>query len=95
MDDLVSLMAKVSKAPILKSTPLFVAKIIAKIQHFKYKHSNADLPKISDTAIAVMSSGQFLDGTKAQKELGFKTTHSIKEAIQKAHDWFVEVGYIK
>ena len=95
MDDLVSLIAKVSKAPVLKSTPLFVAKIIAKIQYFKYKRFNADLPKISDTAIAVMSSGQFLDGTKAQKELGFKTTHSIKEAIQKAHNWFVEVGYIK
>jgi dihydroflavonol-4-reductase len=95
MEQLAALMAKISNVPMPKSIPLLVAKIVSKIQILKYKRFNGDLPKVSDTAIAVMSSGQFLDGRKAQRELGFKSTHSLEQTIQKAYNWFVAEGYIQ
>jgi len=36
-----------------------------------------------------------LDGSKAEKDLGFKPNISLEEAIQKTLKWFSEEGYIK
>jgi len=94
MDELIAIMSRISAKPKLKTLPLSVAKIVSSIQTFKYKRLKGDLPKVSDTAIAVMSSGQFLDGSKARKELGFEATHSLDETIEKAYKWFVDNGYI-
>lgn len=94
MQQLVSLMVKTTSAPPLKAIPLFVAKIVSRIQTLKYKYGKGEQPKISETAIAVMSSGQYLDGSKAEKELGFKATQNIEETIANAYSWFKKVGYI-
>lgn len=95
MDELVAIMSRICGKPKPKTLPLAVAKLVSKIQTFKYKRLKGDLPKVSDTAIAVMSSGQFLNGNKARKELGFEATHSLDDTIAKAYTWFVDNGYIK
>jgi len=95
MDDLVAKMCAISDAPSLKTIPLFVAKAVSSLQRYKYRWLNGELPVISDTAIAVMSSGQFLDGSKAQQDLGFKATLSLDQTLHKAYQWFIEEGYIK
>jgi nucleoside-diphosphate-sugar epimerase len=46
------------------------------------------------TAIAILSAGQFLDGEKAKKELGYAPSVTTNEAIKKTVDWFKMVGYI-
>lgn len=94
MAELVSLMANVSSSPPLKSIPLLIAKLVSRIQLLKYKYGKGELPKISDTAIAVMSSGQYLNGSKAERELGFKASYSLKDTIEHAYLWFDKAGYI-
>jgi dihydroflavonol-4-reductase len=41
-----------------------------------------------------MSGGQFLSGSKAQKELGFRASVSTEEAIHRALQWFKAQGYV-
>jgi nucleoside-diphosphate-sugar epimerase len=52
-------------------------------------------PKVSESAIAVMSSGQFIDGEKARQQLGFYPEVSIDEAIVRALKWFQGNGLVK
>lgn len=94
MEDLVAMIARVSGGDMPKEVPLVAAKFLGKLQGLKYKVFGGDLPKISETAIAVMSAGQFLDGSKAEKELGFKADVSLEEAIKRSLNWFAKVGYI-
>jgi nucleoside-diphosphate-sugar epimerase len=42
-----------------------------------------------------MSSGQFISGAKAEKELGFKAEVSVDEAIRRSLDWFRREGLVK
>jgi nucleoside-diphosphate-sugar epimerase len=42
-----------------------------------------------------MSMGRFLDGAKAERELGFKAAVSIDEAIRRALIWFRSRGLVK
>jgi nucleoside-diphosphate-sugar epimerase len=50
---------------------------------------------VSDSAIAVMSSGQFIDGEKLRQQLGFHPEVSIDEAIARALKWFQSNGLVK
>lgn len=95
MDELIKLIAKIAKtqAP-TKVIPLSIAKILSKLQETKYKLLGGDLPKLSSTAIAVMASGQFLDGSKAISELGFKPTLSLEQTIERTINWFRANGYV-
>ncbi|WP_430907453.1 NAD-dependent epimerase/dehydratase family protein [Maribacter sp. 2-571] len=77
-----------------KKVPLSLAKLLSKVKMTRYKWFGGELPLLDDTAIAVMSAGQFLDGSKAKKELGYKPQVGIDEMIQKTISWFKEVGYI-
>lgn len=96
MDELVPLVAKIAGvAPPTKVIPLFVVKTIGKLQEIKYKLFGGTPPKISSTAIAVISAGQFLEGSKAEQELGFKAEVSLEQALQKTLKWFADVGYFK
>ena len=96
MDNLVRLIAKVAGVePPTKVIPLKIAKMISKYEAFKYQYLGGKLPKLSGTTIAIMSAGQFLDGSKAQKELGYTPSVSGEEAIRRAIIWFKKVGYIK
>ncbi|MBU6955956.1 NAD-dependent epimerase/dehydratase family protein [Hahella sp. HN01] len=77
-----------------KIIPLTVVKALAKIQRIRYRYFNGSTPKITDTAIAVMSSGQFLSGDKAKRELGFEASVSLDDAVKRTLLWFKSVGYI-
>lgn len=57
-------------------------------QIFRCRHLRGPERKISESAIAVMSAGQFLDGSKAQRELGFQARVSVDDAIRRALKWF-------
>lgn len=92
MDELVTTISRLSHSPIPKAAPLWVAKVLNKAQTAVYK-LGGPVPKISETAIAVMSAGQHLDGAKAERELGFKAEVSMEDALQKALAWFREAGY--
>lgn len=95
MDELIQLIAKIAKteAP-TKVIPLSLAKILSKLQETKYKLLGGELPKLSSTAIAVMASGQFLDGSKAVNELGFKPTLTLEQTIERTVTWFKANNYI-
>ncbi|WP_299438102.1 NAD-dependent epimerase/dehydratase family protein [uncultured Aquimarina sp.] len=84
--------AKLSKMP--KKVSLQLAKMVSKIKMTKYKVFGGELPLLNDTAIAVMSAGQFLNGEKTKRELGYEPKVSLDETIQKTIDWFKKERYI-
>jgi len=93
--DLVNQICKVSAVPQLNKTlPLKLAKLISKIQEIKYTLFRGDAPTLSSTVIAVLSSGQHLDGKKAKEELNYSPEIDIKEAIERSYKWFKLVHYI-
>ncbi|MEM7555764.1 MAG: NAD-dependent epimerase/dehydratase family protein [Cyanobacteria bacterium P01_A01_bin.84] len=95
-DDLVKIIAKIAQVPPPKLViPLPIAKLVSKFQENRYNLLGGELPKLTSSAIAVMASGQFLDGSKARKELGFQPEVDIEEAISRAFNWFKVQGYIK
>jgi dihydroflavonol-4-reductase len=49
---------------------------------------------VDATAIAVMSAGQLVNGTKARNELGFTATETLDNAIKRALVWFRSNGYV-
>lgn len=96
MDELVPLIANVAGVPApRKVVPLFAAKLLSRWQETRYRLFGGELPRLSSTALAVISAGQFLDGAKAQHELGFTAATSIEDAIRRACGWFVAEGYVR
>ena len=85
--------AKLQKMP--KKVSLQLAKIVSAVKMTKYKVFGGELPLLNDTAIAVMSAGQFLNGEKAKKELGYAPSISLDETIRTTIDWFRSENYIK
>lgn len=92
MDELVKSISRLSGSRTPKAVPLWVAKALNKAQTAAYKFGGP-APKVSETAIAVMSAGQHLEGDKAERDLGFKAEVSMNEALTKALAWFREAGY--
>lgn len=92
MEQLMTKIARTTEAPMPKAVPLTVTKALYMLQLLRYKLLAGPVPTISETAMAVMSSGQFLDGRVAASELGYKPTVSVGEAIERALAWFVQVG---
>ena len=88
MQQLMEKVAQATGAPMPRTVPLPVARTLSAWQTFRYRHLRGPEPKISESAIAVMSAGQFLDGSKAQLELGFQAQVSVDEAIGRALKWF-------
>jgi len=85
------LMAKIASAtgaPEPKAIPLAGAKLLSEWQTLRYKYLHGPVPKVSASAIAVMSSGQYLDGSKAERDLGYRPEVSIDEAIRRTLEWF-------
>jgi dihydroflavonol-4-reductase len=96
MDELVPIIARVAGVPApSRVIPLGVARALSWLQETRYRLFGGPLPKISATAIAVLASGQFLDGAKAERELGFKSEVSVEEAVERAFRWFVANGYVR
>lgn len=95
MDDLVTRIAKLAGVPPPRAVPIATAKALSRWQNFKYRFLRGPEPKITPTAIAVMSSGQFLDGSKAERELSFKALESLTDGLRRTLKWFRAVGYIR
>lgn len=96
MDELIPMIASLAGVePPKKVIPLMAARLISKLQETKFNVVGGELPKLNSTAIAVMASGQFLDGSKAARELNFKCTLDLKMTIKRTIEWFTKVGYIK
>lgn len=95
MEDLIKTILKVAKKDTMpKQVSLGLAKILSKIKTTKYKLFGGEVPLLNDTAIAVMSAGQFLDGSKSAKELGYKPTLNAEQMITQTLQWFQKNGYI-
>jgi dihydroflavonol-4-reductase len=95
MDDLVKRIAGIANVtPPKRIIPLPVARLVSQAQELKFKLLGGEVPKLSSTAIAVLALGQFLDGSKAQNELGFKTNLDLNQTIKRTIDWFRSIGYV-
>jgi dihydroflavonol-4-reductase len=94
MDALTQMIGDIAGVKPPPAVPLPAAKLAAQIQEWKYKLGGEE-PKLTKSAIAVMAMGQFLDGSKAAQELGFKAEISVREALKRAHRWFRDQGMIR
>lgn len=94
MDELVAKIAVQAGVPAPKPIPLPLAKLASNLQTLRYRYLSGPVPKVDATAIAVMSAGQFLNGGKAARELGFHAKVTVDEAIRRALDWFRGRGYV-
>ena len=95
MEELVTTIAELAKVPRPRSVPLAVARGASQLQELRYHLVGGEPPKLSATAIAVMSAGQFLDGAKAARVLGYQPEVPLRRAIERALAWFRQVGYVK
>lgn len=96
MDTLVATICERAEVPVLtKTVPVNMAKFMNKLQETRYALFRGEPPKISSTAIAVMASGQHLDGTKAKTELDYTPDLTMRDAVDRAFIWFDKNGYIK
>lgn len=93
MDALTALMAEVAGKPAPQPVALPIVRTVNAVQTLRWRLGGA-LPTIDATAIAVMSAGQHLSGEKAQRELGFTSAVSLREALERALAWFKQVGYL-
>ena len=95
MTEILQTIAKVANVELhTKQIPLSTAKIVSQIQSWKYQLLGK-IPSLSATSIAIMGSGQHLDGSKAKRELGFEATTSLEESFQKAFTWFSKMNLIR
>ena len=95
MQQLMSMIADVTGKPQPKEIPLGIAKLVSRFQTLRYKSLKGPAPKVSSPAIAVMSSGQFLDGLKAARELGYEPEVPVRVAIRRTFEWFKSQHLIK
>ena len=96
MDELVKIIADAAGVePPRRAIPLWLARVLSKLQEARYRLLGGPAPRLSSTAIAVMASGQFLDGAKARRELGYEPRVGAREAVARALAWFRAHGYIK
>ncbi len=93
MDDLVSRMASLAGVPPPRPLSLGAARVVSGLQHVRYR-LGGPLPLLSETAIAVMAGGQYLDGARAADELDFLAGIPVEEALSRALAWFRAAGYL-
>jgi nucleoside-diphosphate-sugar epimerase len=95
MSELVTKIAQIAGAPVPRAIPLPIAKFASALQMARYNYLKGPVPRVDATAIAVMSAGQFVNGAKAQRELGFTATETLDNAIKRALAWFRSNAYVK
>ena len=93
--ELVSKIAQIAGAPVPRAIPLPIARVASALQTARYKWLKGPVPRVDASAIAVMSTGQFVNGAKARSELGFIATETLDNAIERALVWFRSNGYVK
>jgi dihydroflavonol-4-reductase len=94
MQTLTAMAARIAQVPAPTAAPLAIAKLLNRMQTLRYKLGGAT-PSISETAIAVMSSGQHLDGHVARDELGYAPTQTLEKTLTRTLAWFREQGMVK
>ena len=94
MDELVAMIAELARVPPPRPVPLALARLLGAVQELRYRHAGGPPPKLGSTTLAVMASGQHLDGSKAQRELGYTPQVGLREALARALAWFRQVGYV-
>jgi len=94
MDEIVATAAELAGVPVPRAMPLAAARLASRLQELKWRMGGPP-PVVSATAIAVMASGQFLDGSKARRELGYAPTLGLRETLSRALDWFRAEGYLR
>lgn len=94
LEELVNIIARKAGVNMPMCIPLPMAKLIVKFQETKFKMLGGVAPTFDSTALAVVSSGQYLDGQKAQDELGYSSTLSIEDTVAISLKWFKKNGYI-
>jgi dihydroflavonol-4-reductase len=94
MSELMGKISKATGAPMPKSIPLPVARLVSALQTARYKFLRGPEPKVNSSAIAVMASGQFISGEKAARSLGFRPLVSVDEAIHRTLRWFQSRGMV-
>ena len=95
MDQLMEEIARQAQVTPPRPVPLAAAKTVAKLQAWRYRFLGGDVPTLNDTAIAVLSAGQFLQAEKAEQELGFTPTVGLEEMIRRTLSWFRQQGYVR
>jgi dihydroflavonol-4-reductase len=80
--------------PPRRALPLPIARLVCWAGETKYRLFGGKPPKLSSTALAVIASGQFLDGAKAREALGFEACIDLDETLARTLRWFREAGYI-
>lgn len=93
MDRLTRLIAEAAGVTPPQPVALGMARLVSRIQGWKWKLGGPP-PVITPTAIAVMSAGQHLDGSKAATELGYQPEVGLAEAIDRALAWFRAQGML-
>ena len=93
MRELIGTIATAASTFIPPATSLTMAKIVGWLQRVKHRFGGPE-PLLSQTAIAVMAYGQFLDGKKARDELGFSPEVPLDEAMRRTVRWFRRQDYI-
>ncbi|HSW14629.1 MAG TPA: NAD-dependent epimerase/dehydratase family protein [Solimonas sp.] len=87
MDTVTATIARIAGMPAPTPAPLAVASTVSRLQNWRYRVFGGALPTIPETAIAVMSAGQHLDGSAAQA-LGYESRVGLEEAVTRALHWF-------
>jgi len=91
MDEVTATIARLAGVAAPTPAPLVVATAMSRLQNWRYRRFGGALPTISETAIAVMSAGQHLDGAGAQA-IGYAPSVGLEEAVSRALHWFRAQG---
>jgi dihydroflavonol-4-reductase len=94
MDDLVALMARLSGQRMPRAISVGVARLAAQGAALRWRVLGGAAPKLTPSAVAVMASGQFLDGSKAQRELGYTPALDLTQTLERALAWFEQRGLV-
>ncbi|TBU89718.1 NAD-dependent epimerase/dehydratase family protein [Phytopseudomonas dryadis] len=94
MADLTARIAERLGVPMPVELSLSKANGLAAWGRLRYRLTGA-WPWLDETAIALMSGSQFLDGRKAREELGFVARQSVDDTLQHTIQWFADNGYLR
>jgi dihydroflavonol-4-reductase len=87
MQELTGLIAQQAGMAPPRAVPLLAALALGRWQKARWRWFKGPLPEVSDTAIAVMSAGQHLDGSRS-KAIGYEPQSGLPDTVARALAWF-------
>ena len=94
MGDLVRRIAECLQVPMPVALSPKKASGLAAWGQLRYRVTGS-WPWLDESAVALMSGSQFLDGRKAREELGFEARQSVDDILLRSVGWFAENGYLR